>query len=244
MGATAPSLETRSLEALPGGRAQAWANAAAATAPAPEARQQPLLFEETLPGPKVVPIPTLAPRHSPVRGQRNVTRSSAGRSSRRGSDQQQALDFDGGPLDMQVEAVIYCDAPVALPLHRFIAAAMDASMILIALGLFLSVFLLAGGQLVLNKHVVPVFAVAIGLMWGLYHAFWCFADGDTPGMRFAGLRVTNFDGRPADRRQRYVRQFAHVLSVLSAGVGLFWAFVDEENLTWHDHISKTFPTPG
>jgi hypothetical protein len=23
---------------------------------------------------------------------------------------------------------------------------------------------------------------------------------------------------------------------------LFWALVDEENLTWHDHISKTFPT--
>jgi len=25
---------------------------------------------------------------------------------------------------------------------------------------------------------------------------------------------------------------------------LVWALVDEENLTWHDHISKTFPTPG
>ena len=28
------------------------------------------------------------------------------------------------------------------------------------------------------------------------------------------------------------------------GLGLVWALVDEENLTWHDHISKTFPTPG
>ena len=27
-----------------------------------------------------------------------------------------------------------------------------------------------------------------------------------------------------------------------AGIGE--ALVDEENLTWHDHISKTFPTPG
>jgi uncharacterized RDD family membrane protein YckC len=157
---------------------------------------------------------------------------------------QQALDFETSPLDMQVEAVIYCDAPVALPLHRFIAAAMDASMVLIALGLFLTVFLLAGGQLVFNKQVVPIFLAAIGMLWGLYHSFWCLANGDTPGMRFAGLRVTNFDGRKADRKQRGVRQFAFVLSVLSAGVGLFWAFVDEENLTWHDHISKTFPTPG
>jgi hypothetical protein len=25
---------------------------------------------------------------------------------------------------------------------------------------------------------------------------------------------------------------------------LVWALVDEESLTWHDHISKTFPTIG
>ena len=30
---------------------------------------------------------------------------------------------------MQVEAVIYCDAPVALPMHRLLATAFDASMI-------------------------------------------------------------------------------------------------------------------
>lgn len=229
--------------------------AAAGAVSAREARQQPLLFEETLAGPKVIPIPTLAPMHPPA-GRRIASRGashgsshlSSGRSARRGSDLQQALDFESGTsvnaLDMQVEAVIYCDAPVALPLHRFIAAAMDASMILIAVGLFLTVFLLAGEQLVFNKQVIPVFVGVVGLMWALYHSFWCLANGETPGMRFAGLRVTNFDGRKADRKQRTVRQFAFVLSVLSAGVGLAWAFVDEENLTWHDHISKTFPTPG
>ena len=41
---------------------------------------------------------------------------------------------------------------------------------------------------------------------------------------------------------RIVRQFAGILSLASAGVGLLWALVDEESLTWHDHISKTFPT--
>src|SRR5262249_7822419 len=197
---------------------------------------------------KVVPIPTLAPMHPPAGARRSAPRAASPRTSRRGSDMQQALDFEtgtsSGALDMQVEAGIYCDAPGAPPLHRFFAAAMDASMILIAVGLFLTVFLLAGGQLVFNKQVIPIFAGAVGLMWALYHSFWCLANGDTPGMRFAGLRVTNFDGRRADRKQRYVRQFAFVLSVLSACVGLAWAFVDEENLTWHDHISKTFPTPG
>jgi len=34
------------------------------------------------------------------------------------------------------------------------------------------------------------------------------------------------------------------LSLCSLGLGLVWALVDEESLTWHDHISKTFPTAG
>jgi hypothetical protein len=26
------------------------------------------------------------------------------------------------------------------------------------------------------------------------------------------------------------------------GLGMFWALMDEEGLTWHDHMSRTFPT--
>jgi uncharacterized RDD family membrane protein YckC len=57
------------------------------------------------------------------------------------------------------------------------------------------------------------------------------------------LRLLNFDGRPPTREQRMLRLGASFLSVLSAGLGLLWALVDEESLTWHDHISQTFPTP-
>jgi uncharacterized RDD family membrane protein YckC len=62
-------------------------------------------------------------------------------------------------------------------------------------------------------------------------------------MRFAGLKLVDFDGHPPDREQRGLRQLASLLSIVSAGLGLVWALVDEENLAWHDHISKTFPTP-
>jgi len=80
---------------------------------------------------------------------------------------------------------------------------------------------------------------------GLFYRFlWVLGNGETPGMRFAGLRLVNFDGRSPDRDQRAFRQVSTLLSFLSAGLGLVWALVDEENLTWHDHISKTFPTPG
>jgi uncharacterized RDD family membrane protein YckC len=62
-------------------------------------------------------------------------------------------------------------------------------------------------------------------------------------MRFAGLELVNFEGRPATQSQRIRRQIAYGLSWISASLGIIWALVDEESLTWHDHISKTFPTP-
>src|SRR5439155_24354425 len=105
-------------------------------------------------------------------------------------------------------------------------------------------FLLCGGQMDLNRQMLMLMA-GVGVVIGLfYHVLYCLADGDTPGMRFAGLRLVDFDGRTPDRERRAVRQVAALLSLFSAGLGLVWARVDEENLTWHDHISKTFPTAG
>ncbi len=181
----------------------------------------------------------------PVRRARPVTP----RAPRRGPDSQQSLDFypsQGGAaaLGTEVSAVIYCDAPVALPAHRMIAAAFDLSMVLIAVGLFLAIFFLSGGMLMLSKQNAP-FLIGVGALLALFYRFlFVLGNGETPGMRFAGLRLVNFDGRSPDRDQRAFRQISSVLSVLSAGLGLVWALVDEENLTWHDHISKTFPTPG
>jgi uncharacterized RDD family membrane protein YckC len=217
---------------------------------------QPSLFREGLGSPKVIPIPTLTPlrsrEKSPVR--RVPARPSAPR-SRRSAASQQALEFHEapeGPLGgrlidstlqpaLQVE-LIYCDAPVASPAHRAVAAAVDLSMVLIGIGLFLGVFCLSGGEVALNRHTVPLL-LGLGAVIALFYRFlWCIANGDTPGMRFAGLRLVDFDGRKPDREKRGLRQIAGVLSFLSAGLGLVWAFVDEEKLAWHDHISKTFPT--
>ncbi len=59
-----------------------------------------------------------------------------------------------------------------------------------------------------------------------------------------GLRLLHFDGRPADRRQRLLRLASGCLSLLPLGVGFLWALVDEERLTFHDHISRDVPHPG
>jgi len=213
---------------------------------------QPSLFREGTGGSKVIPIPTLTPLHPYHRDtaragtqRRPSPRSSSPmRPQHRRSDSQQTLGFQESPAEVRVQPgeTIDCDAPVAAPTHRLVAAAVDGSLILVGVGVFLAIFFFSGGQVALDRQALS-FILGVTIVISLfYRALWCLANGDSPGMRFAGLRLVDFDGRRPDREQRGIRQIASLLSVLSAGLGLVWALVDEENLTWHDHISKTFPT--
>jgi uncharacterized RDD family membrane protein YckC len=61
-------------------------------------------------------------------------------------------------------------------------------------------------------------------------------------MRWTQLRLINFDGFVPEPRERLIRYLGACLSFAAAGLGVLWSLVDEESLTWHDHISKTFPT--
>ena len=145
-------------------------------------------------------------------------------------------------LGTTVDAVIFCEAPVAARLHRAVAAAMDWIMVLIAYGLFLGVFHLLGGQFSLSRTALVCFAgdlAAIALAYGLIFAL---ADAVTPGMRWTRLRLITFDGFPPDRKQRLARFAGSCLSMCTV-IGLLWSLGDEETLTWPDHISRTFPTP-
>jgi uncharacterized RDD family membrane protein YckC len=134
------------------------------------------------------------------------------------------------------------EPPVALPAKRILAAAFDAGMVFIALGLFVAVFLFSGGGFVFTKETGQFLAAVLVLLGLFYQFLWVFVNRDTPGMKFAGLRVVDFQGRSPDRERRGLRQAASLLSILSAGIGLLWALVDKKRLAWHDRLSKTFPT--
>jgi uncharacterized RDD family membrane protein YckC len=238
-------------------------------APPEHVSYQPSLFRDVSNGPKVIPIPTLTPqrpRANPEWERENRERDdsaqrrrasrpkAAARTGTSRSDSQQSLDFYGAhggspALGTPLEAVIGCDVPVALPAHRTIAAMFDGAMVLLAVGLFLGIFSFAlsifgidGGITAINAGNAIFFLGIAVVVTIFYRALWWIGNGDTPGMRFAGLRLVDFDGRVPDRDRRGMRQVAGVLSLISAGLGLVWALVDEEKLTWHDHISKTFPT--
>jgi uncharacterized RDD family membrane protein YckC len=62
----------------------------------------------------------------------------------------------------------------------------------------------------------------------------------TPGMKYARLALCTFEGGAPTRAQRYARLAALLLSVLPVGLGFAWAIFDDEHLTWHDRISRTY----
>ncbi len=145
-------------------------------------------------------------------------------------------------LKTSAEAVIFCDSVAASPVHRATAAAFDLAMILTAFGSVVFLFHTVAQPAVYNRGAILMLGAMLGITALFYGLLFAIAGAVTPGMRWTHLRLINFDGFPLDARSRALRFAGAWISVLSGGIGLFWALLDEENLTWHDHMSKSFPT--
>lgn len=207
------------------------------------------LFPER-PASKVIPFESYAPisLEPGPRPSDPAKRVQTRRPAPKVSEAQGSLDFlpampaQSRTLGTTVEAVIFCEAPVATPFHRAVAAALDWAMVLAGYGLFLLAFFLAGGEFVPTRHNVLMFGATLLLMAFTYGLFWTIAGTESAGMRWTRLRLTTFDGFPPEPRQRALRFAGSCLSVCTV-LGLLWSLADEESLTWQDHISRTFPTP-
>lgn len=146
------------------------------------------------------------------------------------------------PLRTTVEAVIYADATVSHPIHRLLAVALDASLVTIAAGLFLLTLHFSGFPLTREPLTLSTVGIALSIIVVLYKAIWAAAGADTPGMQWTHMQLLDFDGNKPTRLQRFCRLGGSGLSTLSCGLGLLWTLVDENGLSWHDHLSRTFPT--
>ncbi|HWC95758.1 MAG TPA: RDD family protein [Candidatus Sulfopaludibacter sp.] len=186
------------------------------------------------------PPPAPAKRKSPARSsQRRVSKVVEGQGS---LDFLPAAPVKPRTLGTTVDSVIYCEAPVATTAHRAVAAALDWAMVLIAYGAFLATYRLLGGEFAFDKLNGMIFGGALLLIAMTYGLFFTIANSETAGMHWTHLKLTTFDGFPPDLRQRIIRFAGSCLSLCTV-VGLLWSLVDEESLTWQDHISSTFPTP-
>jgi uncharacterized RDD family membrane protein YckC len=192
----------------------------------------------------VVPIAMYAP---PPAESKPQTRKSTPR-RRPVAEGQGALDFlpsetpKPRTLSTTVEAVVSCDSPVAPTVHRAIAGAIDCGMALLGYAMFLTLYFALGGEFSWDRLNLEVFAGALLLIGFTYGLVWTLIGADTAGMRLTGLRLTTFEGFPLERKHRVMRFVSGCLSLCTL-VGHLWSLADEESLTWHDHISRTFPTP-
>jgi uncharacterized RDD family membrane protein YckC len=203
-------------------------------------RPSPPAATQTGAPPQAVPVAVPAVKSA---AQQPRSRSQAAASSGQG-----ILDFvPSSPLRARmlktdVEAQVFCEQPVATPMHRLVAAAIDAAFILVGFGILVAAFQLMGGRFGSGKLFWMGLAGALALVTLFYGLIWAIAGRETAGMSFTDLQLITFDGFPLDARSRAVRYVFTWMSFCAGGLGVLWAVADEENLTWHDHISKTFPT--
>ncbi len=147
----------------------------------------------------------------------------------------------GRRLKTDVEAQVFCDQPVATPTHRVVAAAIDGVIHIFRIRTAGHTLRGSRRQLRQRQNVLGGLAAVFALVSLLYGLIWAIAGRETAGMRLTDLQLITFDGFQVDAAHPRAAVRLAWLSFCSGGLGLLWAVADEENLTWHDHISKTFP---
>lgn len=131
----------------------------------------------------------------------------------------------------------------AAPLGRRLAATLtDAACAgLVAAGFGLGLHLTAlGTGLSVGGRATAMMIAAVGLAAFLTVQLLCLClPMATPGMRWLGLTVCGLDGEPAPAARWRRRGCATVLSLGALGLGYVWAYLDDDHLAWHDHLSRT-----
>jgi uncharacterized RDD family membrane protein YckC len=150
---------------------------------------------------------------------------------------------------MPTPAAADLDTPPARALvwRRLLAMAYDlwpVAALWFALSLLANVaYTLAGHDA--RAYVAP-FTLWGWLLWcgcwllaGLYATASWARGGQTLGMRPWRLRLVAFDGGRPPRRALWIRFAVGTLSLLAAGAGFWWAWIDRDRLAWHDRASRT-----
>lgn len=133
-------------------------------------------------------------------------------------------------------------SPCASIPRRVMAVMMDGLVVSASLAAFGAVvFRLTSIRSPLALLAGSTVMVAV-LLWAAYEFSFIVYTGSTPGLRLARLQLARFDGSPLNRRMRRWRVLATFLSVLAAGLGCLWCFLDQEGLCWHDRITRTCVT--
>jgi len=130
--------------------------------------------------------------------------------------------------------------PVASLLERRRAAVIDAACLAFAYGGFLALFGSLGGRFTLDKLSAVVCFSTFAFVYVQYFCLFTVFGGTTPGMMIRGLHVASTSGDEPTARQLFWRSVGYLISAGTFFLGFFWAVWDEDGMTWHDRLSRTY----
>ena len=130
--------------------------------------------------------------------------------------------------------------PVATLRERRRAALIDAACLAFAYGGFLALFGSLGGQFTLSKLSAVVCFSTFAFVYIQYFGLFTIFGGTTPGMMVRGLQVASFTGDAPTAQQLFWRTAGYMISAGTFFLGFFWALWDEDAMTWHDRLSRTY----
>jgi uncharacterized RDD family membrane protein YckC len=130
--------------------------------------------------------------------------------------------------------------PVASLLERRRCAVIDGACLAFAYGGFLVLFGSLGGQFTLSKLSALVCFSTFAFVYVQYFCLFTIFGGTTPGMMIRGLHVASYSGEAPTPRQLFWRATGYLISAGTFFLGFFWALWDEDGMTWHDRISRTY----
>jgi uncharacterized RDD family membrane protein YckC len=130
--------------------------------------------------------------------------------------------------------------PVATLLERRRAAMIDAACLAFAYGGFLALFGSLGGQFTFSKLSAVVCFSTFAFVYVQYFGLFTIFGGTTPGMMVRGLQVASFTGDSPSAQQLFWRTAGYMISAGTFFLGFCWALWDEDGMTWHDRLSRTY----
>lgn len=124
-------------------------------------------------------------------------------------------------------------------LRRISAMLYDGLLILALMFLTTLPFIAArsGEPVETNDNLLYQVTLAV-MIFSFFVGFWT-RSGRTLGMQSWRLQLVDSDGGRPSFGAATIRFFAVLLSWLPFGLGFLWQLWDVDQLTWHDHISKT-----
>jgi len=126
---------------------------------------------------------------------------------------------------------------------RLLAGAIDSLIVVVAFLVFAYIFFRVTSIMPALRQAAGIAVSLVALFWAAYQYLLLVYAGTTPGLKLARLQLNRFDGVAVPRQSRRWRVLASILSGLSLALGYAWCFMDEDQLCWHDRITRTYMAP-